>query len=189
MVRVLKGSRFAIGFVILFAVCTQAATYRRLSFDSLIAASDYVIYGRAASSHAYRDPATGAIWTETQFQVLDCVKGRSGQAITVTEPGGVLDDRGELYPGMPQFRVNAELVLFLYRAPGNRLRVVGALQGVYAVSKDPADGQRMVACAASRQQIFYQEGASLAATAKSANTAPEMLNSFLQSIRRKAAAR
>lgn len=175
--------------VFLSPICTLAATYRSMSLDALVANSEYVVYGRVSGSHVAWDSATRAIWTRTEIQVLDGVKGRPGNLVAVTEPGGVINGHGEFYPGTPQFRLNTEVVLFLYRAPGNRLRVVGSTQGIYNVSTDLLLGQRVVASAGQQIQTVYQAGSPTLQTARSRVAAPQMLNSFLRTIREKAAAK
>jgi hypothetical protein len=160
-----------------------------MSLDALVANSEYVVYGRVVASHVAWDSSTSAIWTRTEIQVRDAVKGRPGDLIAVTEPGGVINGHGEFYPGTPQFRLNEEVVLFLYRAPGNRLRVVGSSQGMYDVSTDGVLGQRVVASAIPQIQTVYQVGSPALQTAKSRGAAPQMLSSFLRTIREKAAAK
>lgn len=171
----------------LSAICAPAATYRSMSLDALVASSEYVVYGRVVASHVAWDSVTRAIWTRTEIRVLDGAKGRPGNLIAVTEPGGVINGHGEFYPGTPQFRMNSELVLFLYRAPGNRLRVLGSSQGIYIVSTDLSRGQRIVASAAQQIQTVYPAGSPSLQTAKSVVASPQMLSSFLRTIREKAA--
>jgi hypothetical protein len=173
----------------LSAICAPAATYRSMSLDALVANSEYVIYGRVVASRVAWDSVTRAIWTRTEIQVLDGAKGRPGNLIAVTEPGGVINGHGEFYPGTPQFRLNMEVVLFLYRAPGNRFRVLGSSQGIYDVSTDLSRGQRVVARAGQQIQTVYQAGSPSLQTAEGRVAAPEMLSSFLRRIREKAAAK
>jgi hypothetical protein len=171
---------------LLLALWAEAATYRRMSLDELVQSSDYVIYGRVIDNHVEQDPATRTIWTKTELLVLDGPAGQVPSSIAVTEPGGVLDGRGELYPGIPQFSPGEEVVLFLYRAPGNRLRVTGLLQGVYFVAIDPQTGARMAQPAVPRREVVYEEGSPYAPKGALATAVGEKLSSFLFAIRQKA---
>jgi hypothetical protein len=162
-----------------------AATYRGMSLDELVQDSDYVIYGRVIDSHMERDPATRTIWTRTELLVLDGPKGQTTTSITVTEPGGILGGRGELYPGIPQFSSGEEVVLFLYHAPGNRLRVTGLLQGVYSVVMDRQTGARVVRPVVPYREAVYEEGSPYAPKAALAPAGAEKLSSFLYAIRQK----
>ncbi|MBZ5495125.1 MAG: hypothetical protein LAP85_01880 [Acidobacteriia bacterium] len=179
----------AFGGFLLLALAAGAATYRRMSLDALVQGSDYVIYGRVIESRPLWDPATRMIWTRTEIRVIDGPKGQAGITLAVTEPGGILDGVGELYPGTPQFRADQEVVLFLYRAPGNRVRVTGLQQGVYAVTIDGQTGERTVTPAAPPPEIVYEEGSPSARTLSQQAPGPEKLSRFLYNIRQKAQTR
>lgn len=172
--------------LILFAaLTTDAATYRRMSIDALVQGSDYVIYGRVIASRPLWDSATRMIWTSTEVLVLDGPKGQAGITLTVTEPGGILNGVGELYPGTPQFRVDQEVILFLYRAPGNRMRVTGLQQGVYQVSVDRQTGERLVTPTLPQPEVVYEEGSPSAQAAMRQTPGPDKLSHFLYALRQK----
>jgi hypothetical protein len=167
----------------------QGAIYRRMSLDSLVQDSELVVYGRVIASRALWDPATATIWTRTEFLVIDGPKGQPGKSVTVTEPGGTVNGRGVVYPGTPQFRLEQECVLFLYRAAGNRLRVTGLLQGVYAVATDRTTGERWAQPVLPQPEIAYETGSQAAQTVKRLAAGPENLSQFLYTIRVKASNR
>jgi hypothetical protein len=175
--------------VLLLALSAGAATFRRLTLEALVQGSTYVVYARVIDTHPIWDAATRMIWTRTEIQVLDGPKGQPGSTLSITEPGGILSGTGELYPGTPQFKVNQELVLFLYRAPGDRIRVTGALQGVYAVKTDPETGERLVLPTTPPPEIIFEEGSPYAQTVKQQAPGPERLSRFLYNIRLKSANR
>ncbi len=136
-----KTARFALislALMVLGGGLSHSATIRRLTLDSLVARSERIVHGRVIGSRAAWDVQTRTIWTHTQVQVVDSAKGSSGSTVTVSEPGGVLGDVGHLFPGVPRFELNDELVLFLHGA-GNRLRVTGMRQGVYRVTRGPGE--------------------------------------------------
>jgi len=135
----------------------RGATSASVTLDALVAGSDMVVYGRVVGGLSFWDAATRTIWTSTQIAVLDAAKGRPGATVLVTEPGGVVGDTGHLFPGVPRFAPNQEVVAFLYQAPGDRLRVVGLWQGIYGVSVDPATGERLARPAAGKPETVYQE--------------------------------
>ncbi len=135
-----------------------AAVAVRMSLDDLISSSRLVIYGRVMQTHAEWDPATGAIWTRTEILILDGMVGPAESTLAITEPGGSKDGRLEMYPGTPQFQPGQEVVVFAYRAPGNRWRVTGQLQGVFLVEIDRRSGKRMVRPMAALPETVYEEG-------------------------------
>jgi hypothetical protein len=150
-------SLVALGFALVPAVPARGATSAPVTLDALVASSDMVVYGRVVGGQSFWDAATRTIWTSTQIAVLDAPKGRAGATVLVTEPGGVVGDTGHLFPGVPRFAPNQEVVAFLYQARGDRVRVVGLWQGIYGVSVDPATGERLARPAAGQPETVYQE--------------------------------
>ena len=173
----------------LWVVPARAAGSGRMSVDRLADNSDAIIYARVIGNRPYWDSGTQAIWTRTDLQVLDAPKGNPGSLLSIEEPGGILTGRGEIYPGVPQFQVGQEAVLFLYRAPGNRLRVTGMLQGVFLVSADRVTGIRMARPAAPGPESAFEEGSPNAQAARQDAARPEVLGRFLMVLREKGRAR
>ncbi len=171
------------------ARAADAAASPSLSFDSLIRNSDLVVYGRVVQSRYLFDPASGLTWTETDIRILETLKGEPGSAITVSEPGGLREGVGEYYPGVPQFQPGQELVLFLYRASGNRLRVTGAMQGFYRVHLDAQTGERWVQPAFPKPESVHEAGSGPEAQMQVQAGGRDKLSRFLYDVRQKAAAR
>jgi hypothetical protein len=186
-----RTARFlALCIMLLLAPMGESATYRRVSLDCLIKSSDYVVYGRVLQSRFLSDAVTGVIWTQTDIRVLDGLKGQPGPSVTITEPGGVRDGIAELYPGLPRFRPDEELVLFLYRTSQNRLRVTGAMQGFYYVRSDAQTGERWAQAVGSRTEVVYdEEGFASGRQAMARFNGKEKLSCFLHDIRQKVATR
>jgi len=184
-----KSCLSALIICLIFSWTVGAQTFRRLSFDALVQSSDYIIYGRVIQSHSLYDSSTRMNWTQTEIQVLDGPKGQIGSTVVVTEPGGIVNGVGELYPGSPQFHADQEIVVFLYRASGNRLRVTGAVQGIYAVTLDRQTGERWVQPSAPPQEVIYEEGSPYEKNVRAQAPGVDRLNRFLYSIRQKASNR
>ena len=162
----------------------RGATVRRVGMDTLVARSDRIVYGRVVGSRAVWDSATQTIWTQTEVQVMDVAKGVAERTVTVSEPGGVIGDVGHLFPGVPSFRLNDEIVLFLHRAAGDRLRVTGMRQGVFAVIRDPASGQRIARPIEKQAEAVYEENAGPVPRAREFSEDCR-LNDLLQSVRQR----
>ena len=171
--------------VLLIVLPADASTHRPMSFDALVQNSDLIIYGRVLESRPARDPAVGMIWTRTDVLVLDCPKGQAASVVSISEPGGIADGKGEFYPGTPQFRAGQELVLFLNWAPGNRLRVTGAMQGVYHVARDGRTGELIALPVVKPQETIFEEGSPYAASVKQQASGPPKLSRFLYTIRQR----
>ncbi len=162
----------------------RGATVRSMTLDALIQRSDYVVYGRVLTNRSIYDANTSSIWTETELLVLDGPKGRVGSTILITEPGGVIGNNGQLFPGVPKFEVNQEIVVFLHNAPGNVHRVTGLQQGVYRVTVDRDTRQKLAEPTVKQAEPVYEEGRF--AAPQRLPIAAQRLDDFLNSIRRKA---
>jgi len=183
------GLRIAGAAVVLLAnlmgIAAAAAGSGRMTLDQLADKSDAIVYARVIGLHSHWDFGTRAIWTRTDLQILEAPKGNPGSLLSITEPGGILPGRGEIYPGIPQFRAGQEVVLFLYRAPGNRLRITGLLRGVYLVSADVASGVRVARPALASPEAVYEEGSPSAPVIRQSAEQPEALHHFLMFLREK----
>jgi hypothetical protein len=80
----------------------------------------------------------GQIWTDSQVQVTETVKGRvlSGRTLTLRQMGGETPTLGQKVAGMAQFQLGEQVLVFA-RAVGNRFFVpVGACLGKFRVYRD-----------------------------------------------------
>jgi hypothetical protein len=158
------------------------ATARRLDFSVLAQRAQMVVVARVVASRPFWDPATRTIWTNTELQILEAVKGGGSRSVTVTEPGGIIGNTGHWFPGVPSFAAGEEVVLFLYHSR-KRIRVLGLNQGVYTVSVDEATGARVVRPRIhSEAEVFAASGGQKSeADARTETRRP--LRTFLQDIR------
>ncbi len=173
-----------LGVMALAGGISHSATVRSLTLDTLVARSDRIVHGRVVGSHAAWDSETRTIWTHTEVLVIDSAKGSSGRTVTVSEPGGVVGDVGHLLPGVPRFRLNDEVVLFLHGATGNRLRVTGLRQGVYGVTRDGA-GSPPMAHALDRQAEPVYESDSVRRPQVPEPLGERRLDEFMRDIRQR----
>jgi hypothetical protein len=181
---------FAMGIILLESLvafqATYAASVRTMGLNELIDHSDYIVYGRAARKRCLWDTATRTIWTQTEFQVLDKIKGEARGTVIVTEPGGVIGEVGHLFPGVPIFDTGGEWVLFLHSAPGKRMRATGLTQGVYAVFVDPVSQERVVRLPSAGLDAVSSSSIPVFGPAKAAT---QTLNVFLKEIGQKVSLR
>lgn len=79
----------------------------------LVRRAEAIVIGTALGSSA-RLNAAGGIETVTRFAVEESIKGElAGQIIDIVEPGGVLDARATVIPGVPQFQEGTRMLLLL----------------------------------------------------------------------------
>ncbi len=169
--------------LVLLTAAASGATVRRMSFEELLLRSDCVVYGVVMSARSYLDSPTGNIWTETEIKVLDGPKGQPGNKVMVVEPGGVLGEIAHVFPGVPRFSRQQEVVVFLYSAGVNRFRVTGLRQGMYSVAEDKATGTRMVVPDIQERETVFIGGTEPASKSKSAPANDRRLDQFLNKIR------
>jgi hypothetical protein len=184
-----KHTIFAVFLPVLAGVLGMAAVTGRMTLDALVSSSRLVIYGRVMQARAERDPDTGTIWTRTEIMILDGIVGPAESTLVITEPGGRMGDRIELYPGVPRFLPGQEVVVFAYQAPGNRWRVTGQLQGLFVVETDRRSGSRMARPLYLPTETVYEEGSQAERDAVPTSGGGTNLSRFLFDIRQKAATR
>ena len=105
----------------------------RLSFEELVARSERIVHGRCLRSWSAWDAPGRFIWTHTEIQLLDRLKG-SAVTVVVSELGGIVGGLGLAVEGVPRYQPGEEVVLFLYQTPIGYWRARGLEQGVYRVS-------------------------------------------------------
>src|SRR3569833_2794175 len=127
------------------------------SFDELVTLADLVIVGTVSAQQSRFD-------TPEQAHISTYV--------TLSNAGGVVGDRAEEYPGLPQLVTGQPYVLFVRGNQRDFFPVVGIHQGVYHIVKD----------AAGREVVLPLQGDAHEAAAQVAPTS-ETLDAFLKRVR------
>jgi len=110
-----------------------AVTVVPLSFDQLVNQSSAVVYGRVAGVQARWTADRRGIESVVTIEVLKGFKGRQGDTVSLTLPGGQLGRYVNVIPGAPSFR-RGDLAVFFLKSRGARLPVTtGFTQGIYRV--------------------------------------------------------
>ncbi len=119
------------------AIGTLHATLApRMSLDEMVERSERILQGRCLRAWTAWDAKHQFIWTHSEIQVLDSLKGGPAATVVVSEPGGAVGDEAMWIAGMPQYRPGEEVVLFLYRVPNGMWRARGLGQGKFQVLPD-----------------------------------------------------
>lgn len=131
-------SRIAVWGVpaLLAAGIGQATVVERVTLEELVERSTRIVQGRCVRTWAAWDSATRLIWTHSELQITDELKGSRTPAVVVSEPGGVLDGVGMAVEGVPHYRPGEEVVVFLYRTPLGQWRTRGLGQGKFTLTPD-----------------------------------------------------
>jgi len=144
------------------------------SFDELVTLADLVIVGTVSAQQSRFDtPEQAHISTYVTLSDLQVVKGAlDDPQYTLRIAGGVVGDRAEEYPGLPQLVTGQPYVLFVRGNQRDFFPVVGIHQGVYHIVKD----------AAGREVVLPLQGDAHEAAAQVAPTS-ETLDAFLKRVR------
>jgi hypothetical protein len=110
-----------------------ATVYAPMDEATLAGASPAIVSGNVLSSAPRRIP--GGIVTDTAVAVDHVYKGDvGGMVVTVTTPGGRIDDDSVVVYGMPSFAVGEDVLLYLQQAPGGDVRPTAFALGAYRVT-------------------------------------------------------
>ena len=148
--------------VLLCAVTSiHATTLARLSLDQLAAAADASARVRCTSAQSRWE--NGQIWTVTNFDVLETMKGALPAHITVRLPGGRVGHLTAMVDGTPKFNAADEAVVFLERisgglkvepAPAAEFSVAAWVEGTFRIRRDPRTGVETVTQDSSNFAVF-----------------------------------
>jgi hypothetical protein len=118
--------------VLLLAVTAWSSTLVAASLEQLTAYSPAVARVRVTSTGPVRADARHVV-TLTECEVLEVLKGNLDATLTVSTPGGQLEDLGQQVAGAPRFKVGEEAVLFLRSPLRGTWQVTGLEQGKWTV--------------------------------------------------------
>jgi hypothetical protein len=138
--RFLTVATLALG--IFGATAATGTTVQKFSLKDLTQKSDAIVMAKVEDSNAVRE-AGGEIYTYVTLHVTDSVKGmRGATSVTIRQLGGRVDNLESVVPGMPSFRRDEEVVLFLTaRDVAGYPWVMGLQQGKYSVVTDEKGGK------------------------------------------------
>lgn len=182
----MKRSRSAVivalaAFAIFGASLAGATTVQKFSVSDLTKKSETIAMARVTDVSSRWDENHKEIYTYITLKVLDGVKGsHKNDVLTIRQLGGSVDNLISVVPGMPAFKTDEEVVVFL--SPKDRAGypwVMGLQQGKYSVDTD-ANGFKQVWNDVDGLKMVGPNGT----TQEEATAASHQpLNSFLDGIR------
>jgi hypothetical protein len=126
---------YCLSLVILLSSIADATSVPGLTFEELTDRSEVIVTGEVARSWSDWDSAHKFIWTHHELSVSSTQKGSPGSTVVVSEPGGIVGDRGMAIAGSVTYRPGDQVAVFLQRMPNGYLRTTGWGQGKYALDK------------------------------------------------------
>ena len=152
MMRPAKHIGLTLALLLMLAAATRATTLRRMSLDELAEASPAVVRARCISNVSRWE--SGHIWTFTEFEVLENLKGSVAARIQVRLVGGRVGSLTSTVDGAPRFALGEEAFLFLVPAPAGDWTVTGWTLGTFRVTREKHSGRETVTQDAGRVTLF-----------------------------------
>jgi hypothetical protein len=137
---------------LLVAGAALATTFRQMTLVELVSESQAVIRARCLSSESRWE--RGEIWTFTNFEVAEALKGNLPRLVTVRTLGGKAGHLRSIVEGAPQFRAGEEVYLFL--APGGRepFQIFAWAQGTFRIRIEQHTGRESVTQDSAELAVF-----------------------------------
>jgi hypothetical protein len=130
--------RFVALFLLIYALLAASAsavTIVPLTFEQLVNQSAAVVLGRVVDVRGDFTDDRRAIQSVVTVEVLRGIKGRSGETLAFTVPGGQAGRYLNVIPGAPVF-ARGDLAVFFVSSRGARLPVTtGFTQGIFRVQR------------------------------------------------------
>ena len=145
---------FLAGLILLglTAAFANGTTLARLRFEDLAQQSSAVARLRCLGSEIRWE--RGELWTETRFEVVERNKGLLSGIITVRTIGGVSGHLHSRVDGVPVFRADEEVYLFLWERPNEPYRVFGWAQGTFRIARNRDTGLETVTQDSANAPLF-----------------------------------
>ena len=133
----------AIAMLLLFPAECGAQT-KKMTAKELTEVSTSVFYGKCAKVESAWTKEKDMILTTVTLIPENYLKGNLGDEVTVTVPGGQVDDIIYEVSEMPVFRTGEEVFAFIWEHPSGKKLVTGGFQGKMKIEKDKKTGKRMI---------------------------------------------
>ena len=154
------------------------------TFAELVGLADWVLIGTVTQVISAEEAPGERIYTYITLADFEVIKGEwHATEYVLRVSGGVVDQRGEVYPGLPQLEEGRRYVLFIQGNFSTLFPVVGLHQGVFRVEWDSARQQMMVWPLSDQARTTIRGGASLGQRQESLLLAASMtVEAFVQRI-------
>jgi hypothetical protein len=155
----------------------EGADVRPLTTKQVFDLSTRVVFAKCRNVTTRRENG-GNIFTFSEFEIINFIKGPAGEALTLRLLGGRIGNDQISGASIPTFKVEEEVVLFLGRENKDGYPTVFP-QGVFRVRTDPVTKTKAIVPRPSGIQLFDSQG-------KPYSSAPESLplEDFLRSLRK-----
>ena len=121
----------------------EATTMVQLTRTQIIDASDIIVRGKVVEIWTEQS-SDGTVWTRTQINVADTLKGEERATWIIDQMGGTWGETSTVVAGRARFSPGEKILLFAERLGNGRMIPVGMRQGKFTLRMDPYS-QEMIA--------------------------------------------
>lgn len=134
---------FIICATLMIAGLVGATIVERKDSKDLVRSAEIIIEGKCLQKTVGYD-RRGSIATTYSVEVAKALRAaKAGEIVKITFPGGEIDGRGLIIPGVPMLAVGEEFVIFLTEESQRGIRVpVGLAQGKFQIERDAKTGEK-----------------------------------------------
>lgn len=136
----------------LFVGIAAATSMVYMDLDRLASAATVIVRARCVGAQGQIEG--GEIWTISQFESVESLKGMPPSQITVRLIGGRAGHLVSTVDGVPRFRVGEEVVLFLEPVRTGEWSVTSWVQGTFRIRRDPQTRKENVSQDTSSVSMF-----------------------------------
>ena len=135
---------FSLVFYLFFSDAALAETLQKLSLEELTREADVIIRGRIQKVGSQPTADRSNITTVVEVAVVDQWKGQKTSTLSLRQPGGSAGGIAQAVPGLPQFFVGEDVILFLKEIDRGYFSTVGGKQGKFVVKTDPQNRKEVI---------------------------------------------
>lgn len=156
------GLLFVVASILLASLTAHATTLARMSLAKISQTAKVIVRARCLANETAWD--AGEIWTFTSFEVQETWSGSAPSRIVVRLLGGKLGNLTSSVPGIPRFRPDEEVVLFLEPAGRGDFSIVRWEQGTFRIGRNTLTGEEYASQDTASIEVFDPATRSLATT-------------------------
>ena len=131
-----KLNRILVIIIGLLGMPAFASTIKKMDLKELVSVSDAIAQGTVESVESRWEKQS--IYTYTSIRVDEAMKGGPRRALLIRQAGGQIGALHAHVPGMPQFKVGDQVIVFLHDRKDGTFDVVGLGQGKYDIQENVA---------------------------------------------------
>jgi hypothetical protein len=128
---------FLLGLYGLFNNYAHGQAVQRLSVEELAKESDVIVRAQVQNVNSQQTKNGSGIVTRIEISILEQWKGATTSSVVVSQPGGTAGAITQAVPGLPQFSIGEEIIIFLRQIKNDGFETVGGRQGKFLVKTDP----------------------------------------------------